>query len=134
MAHVGVLLNVTILADTLDSQVCTLNTLVELSVGVVGLIHLGVICICGVVPQSLFICCTVVIRWCISPFNVRVNTVVGQETSAVWVGLTEWYVYRHYLRLGQRVSSEYRRFVESWDAGSIHIARGQTYQRHWEYS
>ena len=35
MTHVGIVLDVTVLADTLDGKVCALDTFVELSVGVV---------------------------------------------------------------------------------------------------
>ena len=83
MAHIGVVLDVTILADTLDGQIGTLDTLVELCVGIVGGVHLSVSSLSAVVPQTLLIAYAVGIRWCVTPFYIAVNTVVGQETATV---------------------------------------------------
>ena len=112
LCHVGVVLDVTILAEPLNGEVGTLNALVEFCVGIVCGVHLCVVCKSVVVPETLLICTTLSIIRCIAPFHIGVDAIVRQETSAIGVGLAKGDVDRHDFGFGEGICAEHRRGVE----------------------
>lgn len=55
LCHIAVVLDIAILANALDSKVCTLDTLVKHSIGIIIGIHLTVGSQCVVCPKAVFI-------------------------------------------------------------------------------
>ena len=114
LPHVGVVLDVAILAYALDGKVGTLDAFVEFGVGVVVGVHLRIVGRRVVVVERLFLIAGVFCRWygtgaCL---YVGVHAVVGQEAAAVGVGLAEGDTDRHHLALGQTIDREGRLLVE----------------------
>ena len=129
MGHIRSGLHPTILTQTLDGKISTLNTFIEFRIGIGGIVHLGVFWCCIVIGECILISQTLRITGRDNPLHVWVDTIIRQETSTVWVSLTKGNVNRHNLCLSQRVSCEYRRLVEWGDRRRVHVARRQSHKR-----
>ena len=95
MCHVGIVLDVTIVAESLNGEVGALNALVELCIGIVGGVHLSVGVERVVVPKALLVGQAVVVGRRVTPFHIGVDAVVGQEASAIGIGFAKRHVDRH---------------------------------------